>query len=291
MLNKKMIALFTASLLFSAPSVLASESESNVNTELTTLDIMPYEGELTDEVMEEPQHFDDGGLNELFNDWEMNGYPENVGYVIFDSDINKMVVGLLNNTPEEQNAILSQLSHGDGFVFEQATFSYNEMMAVLDELATLPETSDDVYGIGLGWAVINEQLTGFGPSGNELRVTLDVAEESYDYYVTEMANRYGEKVHVSIGLPITTLDLMTTSLEMSAPVENVSTNYLPMIALFIAVAAVSVFVFFKRGQALKQTTAGTIVGDYTEKDVKEAIKEAQIEPKEDVYRSIQDKVK
>ena len=48
-------------------------------------------------------------FEELYNDWEMNGYPDYVGHVIYDSDEDQYVIGLVDPSEAEIDELESKL--------------------------------------------------------------------------------------------------------------------------------------------------------------------------------------
>ena len=53
-----------------------------------------------------------------------------------------------------------------------------------------------VVGIGVGWATIDGQVTGFGESGKESRVVVSVLTEHADEYRDRFRKKYGDMVYV-----------------------------------------------------------------------------------------------
>ena len=81
-------------------------------------------------------------------------------------------------------------------------YSDEELYKIYDELiAEYMNDSDPnavfaVTGIGVGGAVINGELTGFGESGLEKRVVVTVRYQYYEEYKKKIEDKYGDAVYV-----------------------------------------------------------------------------------------------
>lgn len=53
-----------------------------------------------------------------------------------------------------------------------------------------------IFGVGIGWATIDGKVTGFGPSGKESRVVVEVDSTVYDSYAEKWSRLYGDMVYV-----------------------------------------------------------------------------------------------
>lgn len=139
-------------------------------------------------------------IDELFTDWEMNGYPDNVGGVYWDDGIEGIVVMLVNNSPEAQSEIQEQVA--EPVHFEGAVYSYNALLAAQEELTVWQQTLGDraqyVYGHGIGWGN-QETGKGWGESGREFRLLVSVDPAIYEEVRTELAGRFGDMVVVETG--------------------------------------------------------------------------------------------
>ena len=97
--------------------------------------------------------------------WEMKGYPNDVGSVYVDSETEKLVFTLTDNTEARQQELLALVSDPDQVDFGDATYSYNELFLVQEEIANEMAAQGmrgPIYGVGIGWTSVNGTVLGFG---------------------------------------------------------------------------------------------------------------------------------
>ena len=81
-------------------------------------------------------------------------------------------------------------------------YSDDELYKIYDELIAEYMNDNDpdavfaVTGIGVGGAMINGELTGFGESGLEKRVVVTVRYQYYEEYKKKIEDKYGDAVYV-----------------------------------------------------------------------------------------------
>ncbi|MCL2323679.1 MAG: hypothetical protein FWC47_16430 [Oscillospiraceae bacterium] len=134
----------------------------------------------------------------LYQHWEETGYPDYVGGVCStDGGMDKLTVLLVDDDDNIKEQILSSLVDSSGVSFVKALYSYNAMKAVQDEIITKYLGKDDkFYGIGIGYTSIGGEVKGFGESGKELRVVVDVDESVKAEYTNKFHSLYGDMVVV-----------------------------------------------------------------------------------------------
>lgn len=229
-------------------------------------------------------------IMELYGEWETNGYPDNIGHVVYDDISDKYVVGLVDSNEAAIKEIEARLSSSEDVIFEKATYSYNQMLKVQNEI-TEQMQGQEIFGIGLGWTTIDGEVRGFGESGHEMRIVLTTSEDSYDNYVEMYQSEYGDMVYVEVGSPavVDTMDIYDDSL-----VEDSTNSYLPLIVVLGIITFAVVFIGRNKFVLVKQAANGDNVVESTSvgrKEVISAVKESGIKPRDNVYKAILKKIK
>ncbi|PRY83606.1 hypothetical protein [Alkalibacterium olivapovliticus] len=230
----------------------------------------------------------DGTVEGLYNNWETNGYPDNVGYVVMHEDQETFIIGLVENDDVAQDEILSQIPESDNVAFEEATYSYNELLAVHGEVGELVRDDETpVYSAGMGFRVVDGEVTGFGESGNEIRVTVGVEPEFADEYADQLEAEYGDRVHIEAeGQPVTTMDA-----EESDPMPN-SNQWIYLMLIGLA-SVFAVWLLKSRGVIFSRKSAGgeviTESRQLSKNEIEDAVKESSIEPDDKLFQKIMKK--
>lgn len=235
----------------------------------------------------------------LYDEWEQNGYPDDIGGVYFDDELGELVV-LLKNGTDARREELRALTGDPDLQFTDCAYSINELREVRDRL--LLEMSGDasgIYGLGIGWTTRDGEVVGFGESGREFRVTVMVDEKMLDRYAQEFAARFGDMVHVEAGqMPVT--DDYTDGREVyeigamghtggNAPSAGPLGLLLPALAALTLGALV--ILSLRRARAAR-TTAGTTVTarPLSRRDVEEAVRESAPSPLEEAYGKLMERI-
>lgn len=169
------------------------------NLEVSTVSFgdMQQLADITEEEAAEWIGEDDGTIEWRYQLWEMTGnYPENVGYVVLHEDQETYIIGLVENTDEQQSNILEHVPQSTNIEFEEATYSHNELQAVQEEVKDEWIEHANVFGVGVGWRQEDGEVIGFGESGNEMRVVVQAAPEEVDTLTEQLEAEYGDKVFV-----------------------------------------------------------------------------------------------
>lgn len=127
--------------------------------------------------------------NWLFADWELNGYPDDVGGVYsYDGDATHLCVLLMDRTQEREEEIRASLEDSETLRFGDATHSYADVLKTRDEIeaAYAGNGHSGVVGIGV---TVNEAKTDFV-------VSVDVTADRYDETAARLSEEYGEMVEV-----------------------------------------------------------------------------------------------
>lgn len=231
-------------------------------------------------------------FQDLYNDWEMNGYPDYVGHVVYDSDNDNYVIGLVDPSEAEINELEEKLADSPGVVLGSATYSYNELLSVQEEIMEEAANVEGIYGMGLGLAVIDGELRGFGESGLELRVVVSLDESIYDEYSQIYSSKYGDMVYTEVSGPAT-LDTLEIAAEDDAALNN-GNLHLTIISVLV-LAMIGVYLLRSKAfVAVRQSAAGTEITEsssLSRNEVVSAVKESNVEPRDDLYEGILDKLK
>lgn len=141
---------------------------------------------------------DDGTIEWRAQLWQVSEvYPDNIGYIMIDEDQMTYIIGLVDNSEEKQEEIRALVPHSENIRFEQATYSHNELVAVQEEITQEWLANDwPIHGIGVGVSVDEENINGFGPTGNETRVVVYVDSESVERFEALFNEQYGDLVYV-----------------------------------------------------------------------------------------------
>ena len=125
--------------------------------------------------------------NWLFADWELNGYPGDVGGVYsYDGDATHLCILLVDRTPEREEEIRALLEDAETLKFGDATRSYAEVLAVRDMVEAEYLDDEGVAGIGV---TVNDAKTDFV-------VSVDVTADRYEDINAAISGKYGDTVEV-----------------------------------------------------------------------------------------------
>ncbi len=226
---------------------------------------------------------------ELFNKWTKEGYPDDVGGVYYDSDLDKLVFTLVNKTDARMDEIRSLVTDPENLAFDEWKYSYNDLLAVMKDIER--EMWDQpnepvIYGVGIGWTTIDGEVTGFGEGGKEFRVVVQVSENVFSELTEKYRDKYGDMVYVEGSQGIVPLDD-----------AKQSTGYDPWILAIIILFCVAIFGIFilnRRGVIFSMQTADGDTVNATKpmgrKEVIAAVRESQLEPSDRVYKLIRERM-
>ncbi len=125
--------------------------------------------------------------NWLFADWELNGYPGDVGGVYsYDGDATHLCILLVDRTPEREEEIRALLEDAETLKFGDATRSYAEVLAVRDMVEAEYIDDEGVAGIGV---TVNDAKTDFV-------VSVDATADRYEDIKAAISGKYGDTVEV-----------------------------------------------------------------------------------------------
>ncbi len=242
----------------------------------------------------------DQGMDALFQSWEKNGYPDDIGGVYFDSETGRLAVLLVNGSEARKEELRAMAGDPD-LRFTDSAYSYNELLAVLDEITKeMSGGAEGLYGAGIGWISRDGDVVGFGESGKEFRVTVVVDESALDRYTEEFSARYGDKVYFEEG----EMAILDSGMEIGAETLTGGTvktglgRALPGDILLLtglaALGALLIFLFLRRGRLVARTTTGETVTasrSMSRRAVEEAVKESAPSPSDEAYEKLMDRLK
>jgi hypothetical protein len=223
----------------------------------------------------------------LYEHWETNGYPDYVGFVFStDGSTNNLTVLLVEDDGTAENKIRSMLISDAGLSFGSAKYSYNELLAIADEITSdYLEKNDLFYGLGVGWGGVGDGAPGFGDSGKEARVYIEVDKSIFAEYSKLFEEVYGDRVVVFESEAFVPEDLSDVAED-----KNVGLLWLliPMVLLIGAGIAIR-----SRLVPAMQTATGSVVTKTTHvsrKQTMEAVKNSAVSPRTEVFDSILSKI-
>lgn len=286
---KKRISIFIALILvFSfAGTALAAEFSAQLYDEGQ---VDPYPGDLghvsitnDDTAIDARNAFD-----ALFQDWEMNGYPDDVGNVYYDDATGNIVITLVNGTEARRQEILAMAGNAEGIGFGESKYSYNRMLAVQQEIqADMAGAADKVHSVGVGWGSdADGNVAGFGESGKEARVVVTVAESALDEYRGAYEAKYGDMVYVVSGTA-------PVLLEEDAGASRNPWLLPAAITLFVLAALTVLFVNRSRLVPAMRASDGTTVTSaqrLSRKEVVKAVEESAVSPSEGVREKLMNEI-
>lgn len=215
----------------------------------------------------------------LFEAWEREGYPDDVAGVYSVDGGTYLCILLVEDTPEREAEILALLED-DTVAFGQGTYSENEMRAVQAEIVErYMGGGSPVVSCGVGWT----SEGGFGESGEESRVVVDVLADEAEAYAARLWEEYGDIVVVqsSGGVAVD-----TTAAKQARP------PWALLAVSLAAVLAVAAFLTWLRPGRAVRTAAGQAAfqSPLTRAQVLAAIRSGAAAPRDTLWSRIRDQL-
>lgn len=231
---------------------------------------------------------------ELYQYWEVAGYPDDVGGVFStDGDMDNLTVLLTGDDEAASAQIRAMLSDDSGVTFGTAVYSHNELMAVNNEIVSNYMGSDDkIYGVGVGWTSAGGVAKGFGESGYESRVVVSVDASVLEKYEGIFRELYGDMVFVeaSDALSFTGGTNASTVLPINKNALSDIVWLMPLIISMVIVSGAGMLLIKRtRHVPVLQTTKGPVVtlsAPVSRAETIKAIKNSEIEPNDVVLQSV-----
>lgn len=140
-------------------------------------------------------------ITELMSYWEQEGYPDDVaGLYSTDGSAENLTILLVGDADHSrENEIRAMLEDDSTVSFGIGLYTQSQLQTIKAEIVEgfLSDEASGVYGCGVGWG--NEG--GFGTSGMELRVVVDVDEARVDEYTELFYQQYADAVVVEASEP------------------------------------------------------------------------------------------
>ncbi|HHT25095.1 MAG TPA: hypothetical protein GXZ76_06235 [Clostridiaceae bacterium] len=223
----------------------------------------------------------------LYEHWETNGYPDYVGFVYStDGSTNNLTVLLVADDGTAEDQIRSMLISDSGLSFGSAKYSYNELMAISKEISSeYLENNKLFYGLGVGWGGVGDGEPGFGDSGREARVVVEVDSSIFAEYTKLFKELYGDKVVVFDS------EAFVDESDI-AEAKNTSLLWL-LIPVMLLVGVGIIFAIRTKLVPALQTATGSVVtktAPISRKQTIEAVKNSEVSPRAEVFDSILSKI-
>ena len=134
----------------------------------------------------------------LLQDWEENGYPDDVGSIYStDGTPYNLTVQLVTDDFEARaDEIRAMLDDPSTISFEKGTYTDKQLHEISSEIAdAYVKEGTGVQSVAVGWGSNGK---GFGASGKEVRVVVKVDDEKAIDLAQELGQKYGEAVFVEV---------------------------------------------------------------------------------------------
>lgn len=304
-----------------ASTVQDAEEESYEDTEYAETDSydsdeITYEPEVEDDPDdgEDSEEIDDiqvrydskAAYGAVVDDWAKNGYPEDLSFVYLsggemietadDAYVCSWVeIGLINADETRKDYYRSLFGDECKLSFFECTYSYNERLAIRDEIKAMNDSN------------IVDVIMLYNDEGIQVFVNNITLEDEYKNTFTE---KYGSLVIVSgeyitetgieddalLDEVLTGVDYDTGigAIDASEETTDMKTVYLVTGIAFVALALfITTLVVIRRRSSLKQTAEGTVIssGNALSKDEAiKKIKESEIHADDELLDKIKDKL-
>lgn len=231
---------------------------------------------------------------ELYNAWETNGYPDDVGGVYFDNATGKLVITLVGADEARKAEIAAMVKDTAGFSLGESQYAHNEMLAVKEEIEAEMRGNGKIYSVGIGWRSVNGEIAGFGESGKETRVIVTVDASALEEYEAAYEARYGDIVYVEAGEAPVTVDSKLHPAYNEAAGASGNGWLLPAAAGMLVLAGIAAVLYQRRRLTpVMETVAGTAVTSgqrLSRREVVQAVKQSAISPSEDAHDKLMERI-
>jgi len=127
--------------------------------------------------------------NWLYADWELNGYPDDVGGVYsYDGDPTHLCILLVGDDGTREEEIRSSLNNSEHVRFSSAERPFKEFIALRDEVSAAYQ--NESHGVTVCKIVWNEKAGTFS-------VSVEINEEKLAETAKLLGEKYGDAVIVS----------------------------------------------------------------------------------------------
>ena len=235
-------------------------------------------------------------MNDLFQYWELNGYPDYVcGVWSTDGSEQNLTVGILENT-EGQKEILEKIENDDAVTFVNQEYSKNYLLEVQNYLFGYYKTVQDGVEECVPSSYIDEM--------NNVCVVDILKDKENDERVTallsELETKFGKAVKVEYGAEIVDTYLETGTIATgpvtpSAPATDPK-EAIPLISggiVLIVFGLIYYMITKKKGVMQAQTPENVVIPVYsfnTKKEIEAMIKNAEITAPISIDEKIKEKM-
>lgn len=233
-------------------------------------------------------------VSDLYNYWETNGYPDDVGGVYYDNATGDLVITLVGADEARRAEIVAMVEDNAGLSLGESQYAYNDLLAVHKEIEVeMPGSNNGIYSVGIGWWSIDGEVVGFGQSGKEFRVIVSVDESRLAEYQQTYEARYGDMVYVEASEAPVNEMLSSTSIREAAGASN-NVWVLPGTVAAVILAGFSALLYQRRrSAAAMETVNGTTVTSIqrlSREEVVQAVKESAVPPSEAVHTKLMEQI-
>ena len=175
---------------------------------------------------------------ELWNDWSMNGAPEwFCSASSTDGTMDHMTFVVTSAEAEEELWSMLPEDAALTVIVSPDAYPQAELMRIQNEITETYMTGDQppVAGVGIGWATIDGEVTGFGESGREDRVVVNVLADYMDTVGAEIQAAYGGAVYLE-----STDGYATAEAAADTPAQEEPPKDYTNLILWLCIAAVGV---------------------------------------------------
>jgi hypothetical protein len=213
--------------------------------------------------------------DDLFASWEANGYPDYVSEVSSTNGGDELTVTLVAGYEDMADEVRSMVTDQSTLTIATGgAYSKNELLRVYEAIVQdyMEAGDSNIVGCGIGWQVVGDQVVGFGESGTESRVTVDVVGGKAEEYAELFAEQYGGMVVVEDTDGIV---IETTDMAVSANDSGIGSAVWGWALLALCIVLAGGALLWVKRPAL-QTADGTVVttGRITRAQVKTLIRES-----------------
>lgn len=129
--------------------------------------------------------------NWLYADWDINGYPDDVGGVFsYDGDGTHLCIMLVGDDGTREGELRAMLENDENLRFAACTRTYNELAAIKGEIESA--YMNETYGVnGCGIGMLDDR--------SDCVVTVMIAPERFEETSKLFYDKYGEAVALSDG--------------------------------------------------------------------------------------------
>lgn len=135
----------------------------------------------------------------LWDDWSINGAPDWFCCASStDGTSEHMTFVVKSAEAEEELLAMLPADAALDVVVSETAYTQAELLKIQEEIINTYMSGEQppVAGVGIGWTVVDGNVTGFGESGREDRVVVNVLADQMDTVGAEIQETYGDAVYL-----------------------------------------------------------------------------------------------